>query len=416
MAPQASGAEPDPAFAFIGVVVPDDSRFHGPAFNRAAQMFQEGLLDGLADAGFPHESVFSFEPTPAYPRGKRIFGVSGVLESRGGGSVRLLPFVNVQPLKWLTAGFSVMGALGAWTWRHRGQPRVMHCVNLTMPPGVFVWAIARLTRTKLLVSVLDVFKPGALVPDTFLRRLDFGLQRWLMPRFDGIMVVSKAIADDFVPDRRVCRIEGGISADTFSTGRVPSGAETVADQSVRPFRIVLAGSLEPYNGVEIALKAMTSLPASVELVVAGTGSLVDAVKAAAERDPRISYSGFVPFTEVVDLYHSADLLLNLRLTRAIDTRYFFPSKLMELLASGTPVLSTCTGHVEQEYGHVLYLLQEETPEGLTRRIMELAGLAARERQELGERARKFMLAEKTWQKQGQKLACYIRTEVLTREE
>ena len=101
-----------------------------------------------------------------------------------------------------------------------------------------------------------------------------------------------------------------------------------------------------------------------------------------------------------------------RLTKAVDTRYFFPSKLMELLVSGTPVLSTCTGHVEAEYGHVLYLLREETPEALAVRIREIRAIDPAERQRLGLRARDFMLREKTWDRQGERLARYIREDVL----
>jgi glycosyltransferase involved in cell wall biosynthesis len=126
----------------------------------------------------------------------------------------------------------------------------------------------------------------------------------------------------------------------------------------------------------------------------------------------VSFRGFLSFEEVVDLYRSADLLLNARLTKAMDTRYFFPSKLMELLASGTPVLSTCTGHVEAEYGHVLYLLREETPEALAARIQEIRAIDPAERRGLGARARDFMLREKTWDRQGERLARYIREDVL----
>ena len=145
----------------------------------------------------------------------------------------------------------------------------------------------------------------------------------------------------------------------------------------------------------------------------GKGSLAERVKESAVRNASIVYRGFLDFTDVLELYRSADLLLKLRRTRAIDTRYFFPSKLMELLASGTPVLSTCTGHVEEEYGDVLYLLRDETAQAVAQRIAEIVRIPVQARRALGAKAREFMLAEKTWQKQGKRLAHYIHTEVLT---
>jgi glycosyltransferase involved in cell wall biosynthesis len=397
-----------PAIAFVGVLASADPAAHGAAFNRAGQMFQEGLLNGLSAAGMPANILLSLEPIPAFPGGGRIFGRSGRFVSGSGRAVRLLPFINIHPLKWFTAGLSVVGAVAWWSWRHRGRPRLVHCVNISMPPGLFVWLTAKLTGTRTLVSVLDVFIPGELVPDTLFRRLDFALHRWLLPRYDGLMVIAKAIADDFVPGRRVCFLDGGIAPEPFAAAPRERRSRTAG----APFRIVLSGSLERYNGVELALDAMTRLPEGFELIFAGNGSLTPLVREAVKRDPRISYRGFLDFKDVLDLYWSADLLLNLRLTRAVDTRYFFPSKLMELLASGTPVLSTCTGHVEKEYGHVLELLGEETPEALAKRIVEIAALPDADRQALGARARDFMFAEKTWQKQGGRLAHYIRTEVL----
>jgi hypothetical protein len=60
----------------------------------------------------------------------------------------------------------------------------------------------------------------------------------------------------------------------------------------------------------------------------------------------------------------------------------------------------------------LYLLREETPEALAARIREIRAIDPAERQRLGLRARDFMLREKTWDRQGERLARYIREDVL----
>jgi glycosyltransferase involved in cell wall biosynthesis len=368
-------------------------------------MFQAELVRGLTHAGLEPAAIYSIEPVPAFPRTLRLFGRTGVLTMPNGIRVRLLPFLNVHPLKAVSAGLAVFVALVGWAWRHRRERRVISVINLTMPPGVFVWLAARVTGSRALVAVLDVWRPGGIVPDTWKWRLDFAMQRRLLPRFDGHMVVSRAIADDLVPGRRVCLIDGGVAADRVGparTDRAPASA----------FRLVLAGTLEPYNGVELVAQAMALLPDGYALIIAGAGSLAAYAAELAARDPRVSFRGFLSFDEVVEVYRSADLLLNARLTKAMDTRYFFPSKLMELLASGTPVLSTCTGHIESEYGHALYLLREETPAALAARVQELRAIDPAERQAVGACAREFMLREKTWDRQGERLAHYIREDVL----
>jgi glycosyltransferase involved in cell wall biosynthesis len=329
-----------------------------------------------------------------------------VLKAAHGIQVRLLPFFNVHPLKAITVAAATFARLVLWAWQRRGRKRLIYCVNLTMPPGMALLAAARVTRSRIMASLLDVWRPGELVPDTWARRLDYRLQRFLIPRLDGLCVVSDAIARDLAPGRTVCRVEGGIVPASF-----PPMPESQSGPSVSsgPFRVVLAGAMEEYNGVQLALAAFELLDGHYELVVAGRGSYDDIVQRAATANPRIRWKGYIPFADLLQEYRSADLLLNVRVTTTIDTRYFFPSKLMELLASGTPVLSTCTGHVEEEFASVLYLLREETPAGLAAAIAAIANDP--ERRARGARAREFMLQNKTWDAQGQRLLRYIRDEV-----
>lgn len=393
---------PAPNVLVVGTLVPDSPSFHGPAFNRAGHLFQANLIKGMMAAGLIATQVIAVEPVPSIPKSHRMIGRHGrVIAAEL--DVRLVSFVNVQPLKAVTAGFGVAFAIVRWAWQHRGRPRLVHLFNMSMPPGAFVWAACRLTRTRVSVSVLDVWKPGTLVPDTWLWRLDFFLQRRLLPRLDGHMVVSQAIAADLLLGRAVCVIEGGfddsqIAHTTVRAAPLPGGA----------FRIVLSGTLADFNGVELLLDALDFLPDDVEVIVAGKGPLEREVRRRAALDRRIVFRGFLSFNEVADLYATADLLLNTRITKTIDTRHFFPSKLLELLASGTPVVSTCTGHVETEYGDVLYLLRDETPRGLADLILHIRTLDPDARRALGARARAFVLAEKTWTRQGQRLADYLR--------
>lgn len=402
----ASRTGDDLALAFVGTLVPETPEFYGPAFSRAAQMFQGELAHGLARTGID-VTIYTFEPVAAVPRGRRLLIRPRRMTARSGQPIRLLPYVNVHPLKPLTAGLVAFVTLLLWAWRHRGRPRIIHSINLTLPPGPFVWLAARLSRSRITASLLDVFRPGQLVPDTWRWRADFWQQRKVAPLLDGLMVVARPTADDLAPGRPACVLEGGIAVDRFAHAPRDRRQRRAGD----PFRMVLSGTLADFNGVDLVLEAMPHLPPDVELLVAGTGPLLPAVRAYADTDRRVRYVGYLEFHEVLDLYRAADLLLNIRITRRLDTRYFFPSKLMELLASGTPVLSTCTGHVADEYGHVLYLLHDESPAALASRIREIATIPDADRRALGDGAQAFMFAEKTWTRQAERFARFLRREV-----
>lgn len=58
----------------------------------------------------------------------------------------------------------------------------------------------------------------------------------------------------------------------------------------------------------------------------------------ATKDRRIQYLGSIPHDEILQLQRTASLLVNPRTPEGIYTKYSFPSKTMEYLASGTPTL------------------------------------------------------------------------------
>jgi glycosyltransferase involved in cell wall biosynthesis len=131
------------------------------------------------------------------------------------------------------------------------------------------------------------------------------------------------------------------------------------------------------------------------------------VTEAAAKDNRIDFRGYLSHGDVLLLYKSADLLINLRLTKVLNTQYFFPSKLMEYLASGTPVISTCTGHVEEEFGQYLYVLKEETPAALAELILRILSLTTEQRYRRAADAKEYISRHKTWDAQGRRVARFL---------
>jgi len=180
------------------------------------------------------------------------------------------------------------------------------------------------------------------------------------------------------------------------------------------FVIVSAGTLNEANGVHILLQAFSMLDGiHYKLRIAGSGPLEKDVRYAAVRDARIEYCGYLAYENVLRLYQTADVLLNLRLTNTIRTKYLFPSKLMEYLLSGRPVISTCTGHVEAEYGDFVYPLRDETAGGLAA-VLRTVEHEVETAEAKGVTAREYMLAHKTWLAQGQRVRDLITSIIAAR--
>lgn len=395
------------ALAYVGAVVPDRPPFNDDAaFSRAGNMFQENLLAAMKESGLPPSLILSQRPLRAFPRVSVLWVSAEKAELPNNLSVDLLPFINLPILRPIIVGLAVVAHLIRWSWRQQKETRkVVYTYNLSEPPELFTFIGARLIRAKIIASVNDIYIPGDLVPNTVSRRLDFWLQKKLIPYLDGLVVVSEHIIKDFAPFARFIRIEGGVAQ------KVLERSAPFASRSKRidaPFTIVSAGSLTEANGFVALLESFSLLDGKgYRLRIAGTGPLEERVKQAAHEDSRIEYCGYLDFDGVWTLYQSADVLINMRLTKKIKTDYFFPSKIFEYLASAVPVISTCTGHIEEEYADMVFLLREETPLALAQMIEQVAALPFEARARKGQTAREHIRTHNSWEVQGQRVVKFI---------
>jgi glycosyltransferase involved in cell wall biosynthesis len=384
------------ALAFVGSIVPEGAEFRNAAFSPAGQMYQSNLLSGLNRCGLERIEIFSCLPIPAFPSGKR-FWVRGGRAELNGLPLHLVSFINVLLLKQFMIGMAVCIRLLLWAWRNRAYDRVVLTYNLTVPPGLFTLLAAKSSKTKAVAALCDVHVPGAVVPRNIFTIVDFWFHKRLTPYFDGFIVASDAIAQDFCAGRPTIRIEGGLSELAIEYFRSHSRRTKARDGS--NFGIAVASKLDEVNGITILLHALEKLPPHIHLYVAGAGPLAEEVRKRARQDGRLHFLGLLSFQQVLELYRSVDLLVNLRATQAIDTRYFFPSKFTEYVGAGTPVLSSKTGHIEAEYSEFVYLLENESSECLVAAIQRIASIPAPVRERMAEAGQAYVLREKTWDRQ-----------------
>jgi len=396
------------SMCYIGSVTPDEPDFHNVGFSRAGNMCQLSLLLGLKNAGLTPSAVLSVRPMPSFPRSRQILVQKSCATAEHCILLDFLPFINITPIKQVTIGFSALWSILRWGWRMRYTPhRVVYTFNITVPSAVFTLLGAWITRSKAVAMVYDINVPGETVPPTFFYKLDYWLHKKLLPLFDGLVVITDSISNDFAPKIPFIRVEGGIKNElvqrfTNVTRKTRSG------NAKSPFTLVVAGGLDEANGISVILEAFSLLEEdNYRLEIAGAGPLENMVRQAANRDERINFHGFISFDEVLKLYDSADVLVNMRLTKAINTRYFFPSKIMECLTSGVPVISTCPGHVSEEFSDFAFLLKEERPVDLANMVKYVASLAPDIRADKAAKAQEYMIRNKTWDVQGLRVVKFV---------
>ena len=105
----------------------------------------------------------------------------------------------------------------------------------------------------------------------------------------------------------------------------------------------------------------------------------------------------------------ATLLINPRFSNEEYTEYSFPSKIMEYMSTGTPVLTTKLKGIPEEYSKYLYYFEDETCQGMKNKLEEILSLNIDELNKKGKSAREFVLKNKNNIKQTKKIIELIST-------
>ncbi len=187
---------------------------------------------------------------------------------------------------------------------------------------------------------------------------------------------------------------------------VPNTAEAKSTPKVAMY----AGGIHKEFGIERMVNAF--LRGSFdgwELHIYGDGNYQKDLTALAAENPRVKYFGAQPNALVVQNQLTASLLLNPRLTNAEYVRYSFPSKTMECMASGTPLLTTKLPGMPKEYYGYVYFFEDETEDGMKSAFEDVLFKASEELHAYGMRAKEFVMNEKTNVRQAEKLMSFART-------
>lgn len=172
---------------------------------------------------------------------------------------------------------------------------------------------------------------------------------------------------------------------------------------------IYAGSLKRIYGIEYLTKAfLKANVVNTELHIYGDGDFKNNLLEICKNNDKIKYFGTKPNDFVVKEELKASLLINPRPTNEEYTKYSFPSKNMEYMVSGTPILTTNLPGMPKEYRNYVYIIEEETSEYLSECLKDILEKSSQELHKFGENAKKFVLKEKNNLAQAEKIINLIK--------
>ena len=115
----------------------------------------------------------------------------------------------------------------------------------------------------------------------------------------------------------------------------------------------------------------------------------------------------MPKSEVAALQTQCDVLVNPRTDEGEYTKYSFPSKTMEYLASGVPVVAYKLDGIPDEYDAYLNYVEDNSAESLAQKLTQICNMDDAARAEMGKRGAAFVQENKNARTQTQRICDFI---------
>lgn len=159
--------------------------------------------------------------------------------------------------------------------------------------------------------------------------------------------------------------------------------------------VMYAGALKKEYGIERLVKAFHKLKYDdIYLYLFGNGAYVDEIRKMQKKDNRIKYLGKKSIEEILEYEKKATLLVNPRFTKDEFTKYSFPSKIIEYMSSGTPLLSSKLLGIPNEYYRYIYTIEGDDVDSLVDAFNKILKTNQSQLHKKGQEAKKFIIENK----------------------
>ncbi len=366
-------------------------------------LFETSLLEGFKKNGVELE-ILSFPMIPTFPSGKSLLFGGHSEQLACGYSCYWLRTLNLPFLKQLSRRLDSKRLLKKWLKKNAGDGMIF---TYSVPPflvkDVLKYASKYNVRTAAIIPDLlrDMYineNSGSIITKIKNKSLSQALK--LQGNYDCYIYLTQAMSKVVAPEKPYIVMEG--IAD------ISNVVEPVVSEKSSTRAVMYAGMLHEKYGIINLLDAFDIVKSEdAELWLFGDGTAVPEIKKRATINSRIKYFGTVTHDEIISYERKATLLVNPRSVDDDFTRYSFPSKNIEYMLSGTPLLTTELEGIPKEYFEYAFSTKNNSPDVLGRAIEKVLKLTEEELCAFGKRAQKFICEEKNSQIQSERIKAFL---------
>lgn len=323
--------------------------------------FAWNLVEALKGAD-ARVALLSTLPVPNFPEYRRVLVRSSRFEAREVPGMSM-GFINLLLLKHLSRTFQCVSHGKRFV--DHVQPSVVLVHGVHTP---FLRFARTLQHRGISVVAVLTDPPGVVRPRDrgmvrLLKRLDRRAVTRALTGFDGVLALSRELAEDFAPGVPALVFPG------FAPVLTPASKE---DRGTGGCVVAYAGGLSRDYGVANLVEAVRGLDdTEVTLELYGRGELESWILDQAALDSRIQYRGALPPDELHDALRRATVLVNPRTLDGEHVIHVFPSKLLEYPMLGVPTVTTPLPGIPRELESAYVITADDSPGHLRSGIQEV---------------------------------------------
>ena len=370
----------------------------------AANVLQWNLIDGFVAGGCEDVGVVSYLPIDSWPNHYKDAFVKGeVHEIDENITFHQTGFCNVTVIKQILNRNICNRVVKRWAKKDGDKKKVVVCYSCDNTLLRAVAAAKRINSDVVSVLVIaDITEFAANNNPNLIQKLyvknQIKTNDKLMSYVDKFVLLTKQMKDKLGITNPYMVMEGIVPPREKCDNQSPENEKT----------ILYTGSLNKKYGIMELLEAFKLIePLDYRLIICGLGNAEEDIRELASRDSRVDFRGKVPHNEVLKLQSEATVLVNPRQNNEEFTKYSFPSKTMEYLASGTPVVAYKLDGIPDEYDGYINYVSDNTPKTLATVIQNICEMPKEERVQMGRKGRDYVLEEKNNVRQTKRILDFI---------
>lgn len=370
---------------------------------QAVQKFHRLLVEGLAKNNYSCQvEVLSSLPIAPFSHNRIVWNLPGDLWK--GIRFRYIPFINFPVIKNLFVFWVTFFKVIFWRFSNHDKKRIVICDILNVSIVWSTFLACKLFKQPMAVIVTDlpVFMVSGAKNQSYFQKQYLKITSFVLNRFDYYIGLTEQMNIVVNPlDKPFLVMEGLVDAEI----KIKERNENIKNTK----RVILyAGGIYEIYGVKNLIEAFMELKSKdVELHIYGSGDLESKMSQYCEMDDRIIYHGVVTNAIVVARLEEAYILINPRPTTEEFTKFSFPSKNMEYMVSGTPLLTTKLPGMPSEYNDYVYLIEDESVEGIHKELEKLFYKTDEELKKFGNKAQRFVLKNKSNEIQAKRIIDFL---------